>query len=176
MDMGIIGERTIAVDCDVLQADGGTRTASVTGAYVAVYQVALKIKDRKPPVAEADWAGGVLARAVWASMGQRLRHGSELALAHVPAIASEYSGHSAHVQLFQAASMRIPPRPREPPNPETVRSFLLLCAVMCGMSPTPVQRGCNLSALSSQSGQCPASVVPRALQNSEEPGMLQSPC
>jgi ribonuclease PH len=45
MDLGIIGERTIAVDCDVLQADGGTRTASVTGAYVAVYQVALKIKD-----------------------------------------------------------------------------------------------------------------------------------
>ena len=45
MDMGIIGERTIAVDCDVLQADGGTRTASITGAYVAVYQVALKLKD-----------------------------------------------------------------------------------------------------------------------------------
>ena len=45
MDLGIIGERTIAVDCDVLQADGGTRTASITGAYVAVYQVALKIKD-----------------------------------------------------------------------------------------------------------------------------------
>ena len=38
--MGIIGERTITVDCDVLQADGGTRTASVTGAYVAVTQVA----------------------------------------------------------------------------------------------------------------------------------------
>ena len=45
VDLGIVGERTIAVDCDVLQADGGTRTASITGAYVAVYQVALKIKD-----------------------------------------------------------------------------------------------------------------------------------
>jgi ribonuclease PH len=45
VDLGIIGERTIAVDCDVLQADGGTRTAGITGAYVAVYQVALKIKD-----------------------------------------------------------------------------------------------------------------------------------
>ncbi len=45
VDLGIIGERTIAVDCDVLQADGGTRTASITGAYVAVHQVALKIKD-----------------------------------------------------------------------------------------------------------------------------------
>jgi ribonuclease PH len=45
VDLGIVGERTIAVDCDVLQADGGTRTASVTGAYVAVYQVALRIKE-----------------------------------------------------------------------------------------------------------------------------------
>jgi ribonuclease PH len=45
VDLGIIGERTIAVDCDCLQADGGTRTASITGAYVAVYQVAAAIKD-----------------------------------------------------------------------------------------------------------------------------------
>lgn len=45
IDPGVIGERTIAVDCDVLQADGGTRTASISGAYVAVYQVALKLKD-----------------------------------------------------------------------------------------------------------------------------------
>jgi len=34
-DLTILGERTIALDCDVLQADGGTRTASITGAYVA---------------------------------------------------------------------------------------------------------------------------------------------
>ncbi len=46
VDLGIIGERTIAVDCDVLQADGGTRTASISGAYVAVYGVALKLKER----------------------------------------------------------------------------------------------------------------------------------
>jgi ribonuclease PH len=45
VDLGIIGERTITLDCDVLQADGGTRTAAVTGAYVAVYQVALKLKE-----------------------------------------------------------------------------------------------------------------------------------
>ncbi len=36
VDLACIGERTIHVDCDVLQADGGTRTASITGAYVAV--------------------------------------------------------------------------------------------------------------------------------------------
>jgi len=36
-----VGERTITLDCDVLQADGGTRTASITGAYVALYQAFL---------------------------------------------------------------------------------------------------------------------------------------
>ena len=36
IDMNALGENTIVVDCDVLQADGGTRTASITGAYVAL--------------------------------------------------------------------------------------------------------------------------------------------
>jgi ribonuclease PH len=36
VDMAKLGERTITVDCDVIQADGGTRTASITGAYVAL--------------------------------------------------------------------------------------------------------------------------------------------
>ncbi|WP_418315974.1 ribonuclease PH [Piscinibacter sakaiensis] len=36
-DLGKLGERTIALDCDVLQADGGTRTAAITGAYVAAH-------------------------------------------------------------------------------------------------------------------------------------------
>jgi ribonuclease PH len=37
-DLSTLGERTLIVDCDVLQADGGTRTAAITGAYVAMYQ------------------------------------------------------------------------------------------------------------------------------------------
>jgi ribonuclease PH len=37
VDMGKLGERTIQIDCDVIQADGGTRTASITGAYVALH-------------------------------------------------------------------------------------------------------------------------------------------
>jgi len=37
-DLGALGERTLIVDCDVLQADGGTRTAAITGAYVALHQ------------------------------------------------------------------------------------------------------------------------------------------
>ena len=36
IDLSLLGERTITIDCDVLQADGGTRTASITGAYVAL--------------------------------------------------------------------------------------------------------------------------------------------
>ena len=36
-DLGLLGERTIALDCDVIQADGGTRTAAITGAFVAAH-------------------------------------------------------------------------------------------------------------------------------------------
>jgi len=36
IDLGAIGERTITIDCDVLQADGGTRTAAITGGFVAL--------------------------------------------------------------------------------------------------------------------------------------------
>lgn len=38
VDMDKLGERTLNVDCDVLQADGGTRTTAITGAYVALHQ------------------------------------------------------------------------------------------------------------------------------------------
>jgi ribonuclease PH len=38
VDMSALGERTIWIDCDVIQADGGTRTASISGAFVALYQ------------------------------------------------------------------------------------------------------------------------------------------
>ncbi len=36
VDLAALGERSIIIDCDVLQADGGTRTAAITGAYVAL--------------------------------------------------------------------------------------------------------------------------------------------
>ncbi len=42
-DLGGLGERQIRVDCDVLQADGGTRTAAITGSYVALYQALTKL-------------------------------------------------------------------------------------------------------------------------------------
>jgi ribonuclease PH len=47
VDMESLGERTFTVDCDVLQADGGTRTAAITGAYVALYQAMTRMVERK---------------------------------------------------------------------------------------------------------------------------------
>src|SRR2546425_3534834 len=41
-DLTRLGERQIRIDCDVLQADGGTRTAAITGSYVALYQAVAK--------------------------------------------------------------------------------------------------------------------------------------
>jgi ribonuclease PH len=48
-DLKSLGEKTLTVDCDVLQADGGTRTASITGAYVAI-MLALRKKNIKAAV------------------------------------------------------------------------------------------------------------------------------
>ena len=42
-----LGENTIVLDCDVLQADGGTRTASITGAYVALHDAVSWLRDRR---------------------------------------------------------------------------------------------------------------------------------
>ena len=47
-DLEALGERSIAIDCDVLQADGGTRTASITGAYIAVADAINSFKDELP--------------------------------------------------------------------------------------------------------------------------------
>lgn len=47
IDMKALGERTIVIDCDVIQADGGTRTLSITGAYVALYCAIKKLYDNK---------------------------------------------------------------------------------------------------------------------------------
>ena len=47
VDLEALGERTITVDCDVIQADGGTRTASISGAYVAVHDaISTLLKDK----------------------------------------------------------------------------------------------------------------------------------
>jgi len=44
VDMALLGERTIVIDCDVIQADGGTRTASITGGFVALSDAIKKLQ------------------------------------------------------------------------------------------------------------------------------------
>jgi ribonuclease PH len=56
-DLPLLGERTIFIDCDVIQADGGTRTASITGAYIALADAVRKLVNEgvidKSPLKEA---------------------------------------------------------------------------------------------------------------------------
>src|SRR3972149_2587263 len=47
VDLKLLGERTLTVDCDVIQADGGTRTASITGACVALHDALGALRARK---------------------------------------------------------------------------------------------------------------------------------
>lgn len=47
VDLTKLGERTLWIDCDVIQADGGTRTASISGAYVAVMDAIAHLKNKK---------------------------------------------------------------------------------------------------------------------------------
>lgn len=49
VDLDALGERTIAIDCDVLEADGGTRTASITGAYVALVDALATVTELPDP-------------------------------------------------------------------------------------------------------------------------------
>jgi ribonuclease PH len=44
-NLDVLGERTFAIDCDVIQADGGTRTAAITGSYVALVQAMQRLVD-----------------------------------------------------------------------------------------------------------------------------------
>ncbi|MBC8140208.1 MAG: ribonuclease PH [Armatimonadetes bacterium] len=53
VDLNLLGERMITLDCDVLSADGGTRCASITGAYVALVEAVSKLKLKRSPLTDA---------------------------------------------------------------------------------------------------------------------------
>lgn len=53
IDLNLLGERMITLDCDVLSADGGTRCASITGAYVALVEALSKLKLKRSPLTDA---------------------------------------------------------------------------------------------------------------------------
>ncbi len=63
MDMSALGERTVTLDCDVLQADGGTRTAAITGSYVALVD-ACQLLIRRGALAASPLHGQVAAISV----------------------------------------------------------------------------------------------------------------
>lgn len=63
VDRKLLGERTITLDCDVLQADGGTRTAAITGAYVALVDAARWLQARRE-IARDPVFGAVAAVSV----------------------------------------------------------------------------------------------------------------
>jgi ribonuclease PH len=71
IDLEKIGERTICVDCDVLQADGGTRTAAITGAFVALSLAVNKLMAEKK-ISENPILAGVAAVSVGMVNGQAL--------------------------------------------------------------------------------------------------------
>jgi ribonuclease PH len=71
VDLKSLGERTLWVDCDVIQADGGTRTASITGAFVALVE-ALRHVKKQGSVAELPLLDFVAATSVGRVNGQAL--------------------------------------------------------------------------------------------------------
>ncbi|MCP4590985.1 MAG: ribonuclease PH [bacterium] len=71
VDLDLLGENSILLDCDVLQADGGTRTASVTGAYVALYD-AVKHALREKLIARTPLRDRIAAVSVGRVAGRLL--------------------------------------------------------------------------------------------------------
>jgi ribonuclease PH len=71
VDMKLLGERTIWLDCDVIQADGGTRTASITGAFVALWDALSHMLDRKM-IKEMPIVDFIAATSVGIVKGQKM--------------------------------------------------------------------------------------------------------
>ncbi len=71
VDLALLGERTIWIDCDVIQADGGTRTASITGSFVALWDACSYLLDKKM-IKEMPILDFVAATSVGIVDGQRM--------------------------------------------------------------------------------------------------------
>ena len=70
-DLAAMGERTLIVDCDVIQADGGTRTAAITGAYVALHR-AMETLTTMGVIARVPMKSAVAATSVGIVRGEAL--------------------------------------------------------------------------------------------------------
>ena len=69
VDLKKLGERSVHIDCDVIQADGGTRTAAITGAYVALAD-ALKTLETKEKLTESPMISAIAAVSVGIYQGE----------------------------------------------------------------------------------------------------------
>ena len=79
VDLDLLGPRTLTVDCDVLQADGGTRTASINGGYVAVALAVKHLVDEGRVLRIAGRVRGGLGHLLQAIRGLRAAGGKGLA-------------------------------------------------------------------------------------------------
>jgi ribonuclease PH len=64
VDLDALGERTLTIDCDVLEADGGTRTASITGAFIALVDALRKVQKLLPNPARLPLTDSIAAVSV----------------------------------------------------------------------------------------------------------------
>lgn len=69
VDLSVLGEHTLTIDCDVIQADGGTRTAAITGGCVALID-ALTVLKKKLNLTKNPWNGLIAAVSVGIYKGQ----------------------------------------------------------------------------------------------------------
>ncbi len=74
-----MGERTVMVDCDVIQADGGTRTASITGGYVALAICLWKYKDKFKKIPLIDSVSAISLGIVRGGVMVDLDYGEDFA-------------------------------------------------------------------------------------------------
>jgi ribonuclease PH len=77
VDRGKLGERTVWVDCDVIQADGGTRTAAITGSFVAVADAIAKVAPANAKAAIRDCVAAVSVGVVKAVPVLDLNYGED---------------------------------------------------------------------------------------------------
>jgi len=72
VDLKKLGEQTIIIDCDVIQADGGTRTASITGGCIALYDAIQSISKRNPLISPSAFRQFVASISVGIYQGQAI--------------------------------------------------------------------------------------------------------
>jgi ribonuclease PH len=77
VDLPKLGERTFWIDCDVIQADGGTRTAAITGSYVALADALRKVPAIKPGVALRDCVAAISVGVVKGTPMLDLNYGED---------------------------------------------------------------------------------------------------